>query len=733
MKVELVYQQNKVHYKNYGILLLICLLTYWPITFGVFSSKGDSLQYFLPSRYSISTAIQSGEFPFWSPWFYLGHPLYGDMQSGAWNPLVLLLSLFGKYSITTFHIEYLIYIFLGGVAMYRLAFYFCKGHQASLLIGTSYMLGGVMLAGQVITWAASAAIIPFLILSYLELRNKVNWRQAVITGVLLWLLLVCGYPSYFIFTCYILLALLILSIIEQLNKSPDKKKVPWFKFFLIHILLASAFIILSFPAIISFYDFLPYYSRGIGVSFQESLANSFEPQHFLSFLFPSEVGAPLLYSETDLTSRNIYLGIFTLPVFIAYPPKLNRRNILLILFTIFTFLFSMGPSSPIRKITYEFLPLMDTFRHPAIIRIFGMMTLLLLIAPGLKQLLTQISNKDFVDQFRKFKIALQILAGLIFISATIVLYKIASSRNGLFVGQKVSNSIKDIIDNYTFYDAVVINAVIHLLTIFVFFYWAKRRKISFSKFQTLWIFNLFIIAQLLIPITFVSSYNPSKVNAFINNAANTYSAERQNLPLEENSHDINNIYDRGELPMGSPNFYKKTVAISHVLYNPSAFSSLDSFINNKALYDFISANPLVYIADTVVKIADTSAKIFENKKRILVSDELPILSSSLYDTALVTKLTNNSIEVTTNTKNETYLSLTQCYYPHWRVKIDEKSAKINKSNFTFMSVRVPAGIHQIKFYFKPAATISGIWIMAGFSILLICVSIFFTFRKNSES
>lgn len=732
MKVELVYQQNKVHYKSYGILLLLCLLTYWPIAFGIFSSKGDSLQYFLPARYAISTAIQSGEFPFWSPWFYLGHPLYGDMQSGAWNPLVLFLSLFGKYTITTFHIEYLIYIFLGGVAMFRLAFYFCKCHQASLLIATSYMLGGVMLAGQVITWAASAAIIPFLLLSYFRLTNNAGWRQAISTGVLLWLLLVCGYPSYFIYSCYILFGLFIIFLLNQLKKSSEKKTVSWQRFFLIHVLLASTFIILSLPAIISYYDYLPYYSRGIGVSFRESLANSFEAQHFLSFIFPSEVGAPFQYSETDLTSRNIYLGIFILPVLIAYPPKFNRRNILLILFIIFSFLFSLGPGSPIRKITYEFLPLMDTFRHPAIIRVFGMIALLLLIVPGLTQLLYQISNSELVNQIRKFKFSLQIIAGIVLISATLALFKIFSDGNGLFNGQKESSSIKKIIDNYTFNDAVLINSVIHLLIIFVFFYWVKRGYLSFNKFQTLWIFNLFIIAQLLIPITFVSSYSPSKVNEFINNSAKTYSAERQNLPLEENSRDIENIYDRGVLPMGSPNFYKKTVAISHVLYNPSSFSSLDSFISNKTLYNFISKNPLVYIADTIIKTSDTSDRIFKTKKRILISNELPLLNSSIDDTALVTKLTNNSIIVSTKTKYESYLSLTQCYYPHWHVKIDGKNAPINKSNFTFMSVKVPAGIHQIKFYFKPLRTISGIWIMTGFIILLISLSIFFALKKSES-
>ena len=49
------------------VLLTICLVSYWPLTFHVLSLKNDALNYFLPVRYQVSQSIHNGYFPFWSP------------------------------------------------------------------------------------------------------------------------------------------------------------------------------------------------------------------------------------------------------------------------------------------------------------------------------------------------------------------------------------------------------------------------------------------------------------------------------------------------------------------------------------------------------------------------------------------------------------------------------------------------------------------------------------------
>ena len=206
------YQENRIHFRHYFLLLIICLLAYWPLTFGVFSVKNDAIHYFLPYRFHISEALHNGEGPFWSPYIYMGYPVQGDMQSGAWNPFVWLFSLFGRYNLTIFHFENLLYIFLGGVGMYKLTNRFCDHGKTALLTGVAYMLSGFMLSGQLINWLASAAFIPFVIHYFLLLLQTGRLNAAVKGGISLYLLLTAGYPSFFIMTGYLLLILFAVSL-----------------------------------------------------------------------------------------------------------------------------------------------------------------------------------------------------------------------------------------------------------------------------------------------------------------------------------------------------------------------------------------------------------------------------------------------------------------------------------------------------------------------------------------
>ena len=473
------------HTKNILLLLIICLLTYWPITSGLFSSKGDSIHYFLPYRYNISQAIQHGEFPFWSPYIYLGNPVYGDMQSGAWNPFVWFFSLFSSYNISIFHVEYLIYIFLAGLGMYRLVYYLVNNTSAALLLGTAYMLSGFMLGGQLINWAASAAFLPFVIYFYLALIQKNKWSAVWKTGLFLYLLLVCGYPSFFIIVSYLLLLLFIISFFDRLTGKKYTNRITWSKFISQHVLVIITFAGLSLPAIISYLDLLPYYSRGGGVTYMESNANTFELQHFLTFLFPPTIGATYINSETDLTCRNIYLGFLSLIVFVTYPPRLKRRNLLLLFLVLFSALYSLGDATPLRKLCYDFLPLMNTFRHPSQMRLFFIFGLLLLMSPGLRSFFGSICEKNDYTRSKIVKIVSFLL--VVFFSLALILsfQKLSIFNSGILASGEFNKFIKKIIDNLNFYDAVFISAFTQLIFILIFLIWFFRKSLTVKKFYWL--------------------------------------------------------------------------------------------------------------------------------------------------------------------------------------------------------------------------------------------------------
>ncbi|HMK26124.1 MAG TPA: YfhO family protein [Chitinophagaceae bacterium] len=726
MRSSIFLQENKIHYKNYLLLLVICLLAYWPLTFGLFSVKNDAIHYFLPYRFNISEAIRNGEFPFWSPYVYLGNPLYGDMQSGAWNPVVWFFSLIGRYDISLFHYENLLYIFLGGVGMYKLTDHLVAHSHTALLIAASYMLSGFMLSGQLINWLAAAAFLPFVIHYYLKTLHTPSFGNAIKTGIALFFLLTAGYPSFFIITGYILLALFILALLDR-SRNKEAVAISWKKFLLQQLVILIVFAGLALPAIVSFMDLLPYYQRGSGTTYADTIRNSFEWQQLLSLVFPSSIKANDIVSVTDVTCRNVYPGIFTLLVLVAFPPKLNRRNKLLIILAVFALLFSMGDATPVRKFCYNILPLMDTFRHPSQMRLFFLFAILLLAAPGIKTFLT--TNLS-AQGSKKIKIIAWIAAGILLL--IIILAFINSSLLKQLNGSGFSGirtTVKNIIENNSLADTIAVNGLIQLFFIAAFLLWLGRYYRHKKLFSLLWIANLFIMAQLILPVTFVSKTSSREINELIHASPKGFPTTGLDKPIGENSRDALDHFDKIALDY----FYNRKIGISRINNSPSFLEEQDDFLKTGMLYDYVSSKPVIYLADTIVQLKDTNILNLATDCNFAFADAIPGIKSNCNDddTSFIKKISANHFEIETQNSSASLLVLTQCYHHHWKVWIDGQQSKIYKTNISFMSTPLPPGKHAVVFKFCPSNTVSALWVMLAFIALLILVGTVSLMRQNN--
>jgi hypothetical protein len=719
-------QENKIHYKNYLLLLVICLLAYWPLTFGLFSVKNDAIHYFLPYRFNISEAIRNGEFPFWSPYVYLGNPVYGDMQSGAWNPVVWFFSFIGRYDITLFHYENLLYIFLGGVGMYKLTNRLVAHSHTALLVAASYMLSGFMLSGQLINWLAAAAFLPFVIHYYLKTLHTASFGNAAKTGIALFFLLTAGYPSFFIITGYILLALFILTVIDR-SRNKEPAAISWKKFLFQQFVIIIVFAGLALPAIISFTDLLPYYQRGSGTTYADTIRNSFEWQQLLSLVFPSSIKANDIVSVTDVTCRNVYTGIFTLLVLAVFPPKLNRKNILLMILAVFALLFSMGDATPVRKLCYNILPLMDTFRHPSQMRLFFILAILLLAAAGIKILLT---TGFSAPGSKKIKIIAWVMAGalllitiLAFINSTLLKQLSGSSFSG------IRTTIKNIIENNSLADTIAVNGLIQLFFIAAFLFLAGKYSRHKKLFSLLWIVNLFVMAQLILPITFVSRTSAREINALIHASPKGFPTKDLDKPIGENSRDALDHFDKIALSY----FYNKKIGISRLNNSPSFLEEQDEFLESDLLYGYVSSKPVIYIADTVVQLKDTNILNLATLCNFAFAGSIPGIKSNCsdQDTAFIKKISANRFEIETKTLSASILVLTQSYHQHWKVWIDGQQSKIYKTNISFMGTPLPPGKHTVVFKFSPSNTLKALWVMLVFITLLIIIGTVTLVRQNN--
>ncbi len=719
MKLFSLSAQDKIHARNIFYLLIICLLCYWPLSFGVFSVKNDAIHYFLPYRFAVSEAIRNGEWPFWSPYIYLGNPIYGDMQSGAWNPVVWLFSLAGRYNITSLHAETLLYIFLAGTGMYKLVFGQLRHEKTALLCATAYMLSGFLLDGQLINWLASAAFIPYVIHYYLQLLSACHWKTAWKAGFFLYLLFVCGYPSFFILTIYLLLVLFVINLSDRFRKKIDLPERSWKKFLSAHLLLAVTFTCLSIPAIISYLDLLPYYTRGSGITYAESIINPFGWQHLLTFLFPAATGAQDMVTATDLTCRNVYAGIFTLFVLFAMTPALKRRNILLWTMIIFSFLFSLGDATPIRKLCYDLIPFMNSFRHPSQMRLFILLGMILLAAPGLKNFLTEtIPSKNF----SKPVFIAWVLGGVILICMVLSIIQSGTLQSVMHWDGNFVSRLKEKLSNLSLNDTVAISALAQIFFMALFLWWMRKKTLTVRKFSWLWILNMFLMAQLVLPMTFVSKTAPATINRVIRASPQGFPVTGFNNTLEQNSADAMNNY----AVSGLGYFYNKKIGISHVTYSPSFLLEQEPVYKNDALYDLIASEPVAYIADTLIQSKDAEVSRELKSCHPALGDSLPPVYGGCTNksSATIIKLSSKRFSIRAATDSAAYLVLTQSYHHHWNVNVDGQPGKISLVSSGFMAVYLSPGQHQVDFSFVPANTIRMIWIMVGFLIISLLAFMF---------
>jgi len=69
----------------------------------------------------------------------------------------------------------------------------------------------------------------------------------------------------------------------------------------------------------------------------------------------------------------------------------------------------------------------------------------------------------------------------------------------------------------------------------------------------------------------------------------------------------------------------------------------------------------------------------------------------------ITAYSNNEILLDATTSLPGCLVLSEVAYPGWKVEVDGKPAALHRANYTFRSVFLAPGTHQVRFYFQPTS------------------------------
>jgi len=687
---------------HYLLLLLITMIAYWPLTFNLYSLKNDALVYFLPYRYHISEAIQNGYFPWWNPYLYTGLPLHSDIQSGVWNPVVMIISLFTTYNVTVLQWELLFYLLLAAIGMYKLVREFGCTKNTSLIAAVAYLCCGFITdSGSLVPWITSAAYLPFVFLYFFRLIHQPCLKNSLKLSLALSLLLTAGYPSFFIFCVYILFAAAIIQIVVSYRNTELKSLLLFLSVSFI------VFLIISSPAILSWWDFMSYYERGSGASLVKIQTNSFPVFSSISYLLPSAVSKDHEWLSTDRSARNASVGIFVFIFFLlGVAGKLKGLQRFFLVVLIFSFLFNLGNATPLREWCHRWLPFMNSFRHPASMRVFTSIAIILLAANPINEFFTS-------ESFSRKRLTIIALSLVVFLLVLLVAYIPKSDWPHI----NFSLSGKALLDKLSFDDIVVLQGTIQILFLIPFIYFLFKRNKKYIP--ALFIINSVLFCWMALPFTFISQVKASTVNQYISSFPKGYPLPDLEKPV------ITSEDSLPPSPLGQEKFYNKTICIQNNVITPTINTSYGNFLNDKQLRSALNGYPFVYFSD----ISITSTDSLQGDKKIVFFDKtgrsFPTTDHT-NGTIRVLKFANNFLAFEIKEDGTGLLNLFQQYHHGWRAFEDDNEIPVYRTNRAFMSVPVSAGTHRITFRYEPLLIIKMAMYTSLFILLLIAT--FFIFR-----
>ena len=677
-----------------SIFFLLCIVATVVVMAGFVSQyftympMWDIMNYHYPFSSYVADALKQGNLPLWCPYAYLGAPIFSDPSTGFWYPVNMLVYYVFGFNAYVLKIEYALHLIIAGFGMYRLAKHFTSNGKIAVAAGVVFPLSGFFVSSAALfSFTYSFAWLPFVFLYYIKGCTTKQWKYFVYGGIAMALCVLSGYIVFAILGVYVLGFMFLYYAISQRHNS-------------IQLLFKSSgmavvSIVLCSGYLYSVFDSLPYQARGDMLGLHSVMDNPFSPQSLLSLILPFSTAVDIPFFDTDIAMRNMYMGIIALPlIYMALIYGNRKQNIMLLLIAVLFLLVSFGAYTPLRAWLYYNVPLMNMFRHPAIFRAGALLALLLLASQGLRVLY----SFQHPNVKRHFAGATMLVALLIAIA-----FLLAIQHETIKLRFPDFTSIQSVVafnnNNNVWANIIVQCAALGILLALVFIGIALFNTRSLAiVISLLWVLDVTLAAQMNIAATMVCNI---PVKTFAEEAAKL----PHNFPIPSQRPIVETVV---MAPKDlSPMVYNTVIVkkeLSHDGYNPFVLKSYKRFTHS-ALYEAVIQNPLAY---TTSCIRPWSCYMTDS-----INDDITIQSvyadfvnihcidGANKATTTVTKFEPNAIAVKVDATQPTYLNLLQNYYPGWQCSIDGMPIDIIKTNFTFMAVKVPSGVHEISFEFKP--------------------------------
>lgn len=671
-------------YKNpFFIFLLFLLVSYLPVLLPFFHLKNDLISQNLPTRFVFSESIYSGFEPFWNPYLHYGSPQYGDMNNGFWNPVQWLIGSTFGYNIYSITIEELFYILIGGWGFHKVAKEFFS-KDVAIIAGLTYMCCGYLTGHlQYLCWITGTGYFPFVLLYFIKVNKNPIIKNFLLGGVSVFLFTASTHPGLIIGAAYFFVFAL---FIIHLNRKGVMKQLYHPKFWKINIIFFLISCLLSIVVIYSNTEVLRYIYRGSKVSIDQALMTPTTLQSYISIYLPLAVNKTNFFG-TDIAMRNVYIGIAHL-LGLLYIIRLATKRIFITLGIPLLFFILLSAGSYFKIFAWKFLPFLGHVRLNGEFAYFVLLFLLLYGSAGIHVLLQK--KIEWPKKALLFLLLFaSLFAGLAIIIAIVTKHSILFSIETNFSSFK--DSIKSLIDNTSFWDLLLIQALLQIITIYFIRRYLNSKTIAFLTLCL----NLIIITWLTLPFTGLGMMSKTDVQSIIGKFPRGIKTPEL---VAINNADYITPPDESQFQLIA-SYSKKIGSIMPDQY-PVQLSTNNTFLSDNLLYEFINKQSYLFLSSDTTIDARTSF----DSSNIQVQQAGPGL-----------------IKCTINNSDFKWLTLLQNNYKYWEVTVDSKRVTHYTAFKTFISIPVENGQHKIEFRFNANSIKRLAWV----NLILLLIAIFF--------
>ncbi|MEO6404032.1 MAG: hypothetical protein ABIY51_09260 [Ferruginibacter sp.] len=637
--------------------MIMVLVAFLPVSSFLFFLKNDAFAGYFPPKFFMSESLHNGTLPLWNPYINFGIPQYGDMSSGFWSPITWLISSTVGYTPYSFTIEVLLYLFIAGTGMYILCRQSSFNKIVCLIAGASFMCSGYMIGHmQHFNWISGAAFLPWCLWSYKKIIQDFSAKNVIEASLVFYLLISSAHPGITIGAFYFFAAYAIFDLFSGKQKTVSQKIPGFLKTNLAFIV---GLLVLCTGLIMGYADILPHFSRA-EKPVMEAVVNPTNFKTWISFLFPMSITKNENWFATDVSMRNLYMGISLLLFFVfALLSKKTREQLFFLFVGLFFLLIAAG--GRLTQLLYQ-LPLLGYVRLPGEYSVFALFAFILVGAFSL--------NNFIQNESHRARLALLTRSFFVLIAAASswAFIKILTSHDSLVYKSSLVNStgpiagkMKLIIDNISFYDALFLQGIIQLIML-AFIAQATSKK-NFKKLLYIVVADLIIATLLNLPFTAVGQSSVKNVQQVL-----LTSPRGIILPLLQpiTSNDTGTISKTSLV--GNWSFYNKQPGVTKEVAYPIKLNTTKNIFSASNKENF------------------SKALIFSVSEKSIVT---------------IKKFTGKQIIVATNSETADTIVLQQNFYPHWKIFIDNHPAPLIAYKGIYLASLVPAGNHTIDFIFQP--------------------------------